>query len=74
MPMRPCDDGYPSCRMAEAGHGWCEGECQVTIDERERHEKEMAEIEAACYCEHGFLAGCPECDNDALLAALESEE
>lgn len=25
--MRACSDGYPSCRMAEAGKGWCTGEC-----------------------------------------------
>ena len=25
--MRECDDGYPSCRMAEAGGDWCKDEC-----------------------------------------------
>ena len=25
--MRACDDGYPSCRAAEAGKGWCKDDC-----------------------------------------------
>ena len=25
--MRACDDGYPSCRVAEAGGSWCTGPC-----------------------------------------------
>ena len=25
--MRACDDGYPSCRAAEAGGKWCDGPC-----------------------------------------------
>ena len=25
--MRECDDGYPTCRKAEAGGDWCKGNC-----------------------------------------------
>ena len=25
--MRACNDGYPSCRAAEAGKGWCKDAC-----------------------------------------------
>jgi hypothetical protein len=25
--MRKCDDGYPTCRNAEAGGDWCKNEC-----------------------------------------------
>lgn len=25
--MRACDDGYPTCRAAEAGGDWCKGAC-----------------------------------------------
>ena len=27
--MRACDDGYPSCRVAESGGGWCKDTCAV---------------------------------------------
>ena len=27
--MRACDDGYPTCRKAEAGGEWCKNECLV---------------------------------------------
>lgn len=27
--MRACDDGYPSCRTAEAGGAWCAGACKA---------------------------------------------
>jgi len=27
--MRACDDGYPSCRVAEAGGGWCGKVCDA---------------------------------------------
>jgi len=27
--VRSCDDGYPSCRQAEAGGEWCEGKCKA---------------------------------------------
>ena len=27
--MRSCDDGYPSCRHAEATREWCKGDCKA---------------------------------------------
>lgn len=30
--MRACDDGYPSCRVAEAGGGWCGKVCKTFAD------------------------------------------
>lgn len=27
--MRSCDDGYPSCRSAEANGEWCKDECMA---------------------------------------------
>lgn len=28
---RGCDDGYPTCREAEAGKGWCKPDCKATF-------------------------------------------
>ena len=27
--MRACDDGYPSCRVAESGGAWCTDACKA---------------------------------------------